>query len=122
MAIDPLIKAGSLTEGWNAILVFDGTVVHAILVFGGASFITKSSTLISQIKAVPLTHNRTAVIVLISALILALLIKAVFTLIFACKLVLHAFGLSKNWNTGILFIDAIINALLIFSGAVLIAE
>jgi hypothetical protein len=51
-------------------VVLSGTVIHTELVFGNASRIAGSCTLISHIKTAVLAEDRAAVIILVSTLIL----------------------------------------------------
>lgn len=61
--------------------VFKCTIVHTILVFGDTFFVAFSCALISYIKTAYLAENRAAIVLLVSALILAILVEAVSTLV-----------------------------------------
>lgn len=77
-------------------VVFIGAVIHTKLVFGRTVGITRSRALIFYFKTVLLPENRDAVVILVAALILANLAKAVSTLILTRVSVFHTFGLFKN--------------------------
>lgn len=121
LAIYSIIHAGILTEERHAMCVFKCTIVHTILVFGDTFFVAFSCALISYIKTAYLAENRAAIVLLVSALILAILVEAVSTLVWAFESVLQALGLAEYSNAKILLTRAIIDAILIFRSAFLIA-